>query len=392
MESNASKPGLSGASLAILTPRWGTPSETFIRRHVTSILPGRTVAMSRTIADPAWCPDVPLLPIRNRSDFPIDRLARVFGRWRYDRRSRALRDFLKEHQVTTVLGEWLNFSAVWFHNIRDLNLRFFAHAHGYDITRKALRHPWYRILYRRLAHMDGIITFSRLSKERLLGAFPMDPQRVHVIPYGIDVPPAIERREESEIIRCLHVGRMVEKKGRLITLQAFEAAHRDCPRLRLELIGAGPLLEACRRYSRDHGLAEAVTFHEGRPHAFVKDRLAHADMLLLHSVTAASGDEEGLPVAILEGMAHALPVISTLHSGIPEAVLEGQTGRLVTERDRESMTRAILELAGQPALRSRMGLAGRQRVLEHFSADQEIRRLREVLFDENAPSRGVSRR
>ena len=57
-----------------------------------------------------------------------------------------------------------------------------------------------------------------------------------------------------------------------------------------------------------------------------------AHIFLQHSVTCPiTGDEEGVPVAILEAMASGLPVVSTFHAGIPEAVVDGKTGFLVSE-------------------------------------------------------------
>jgi len=367
-------------TLAILTPRWGSPSETFIRRNLTSVLPGRTVAMSRKIFDPNWCRDVPLLSIREIPEFATDQLARVFGQWRFDRRSRALRQFLKEHHVTVAKGEWLNFAAMWFPNLRGLGIRFFAHARGYDTSAKALRNPWYRFLYRRLADMDGVIAVSHLIKQRLHETLRLDPDKIHVIPSGADIPPELPARPETEHIICLSVGRMVEKKAPLNTLKAFQGAYRACSRLRLEFIGAGPLRSACETYCREHGLSDAVVFHGSKPHAFVKERLARADIFLLHSVTAANGDEEGLPGSILEGMAYGLPVVSTRHAAIPEAVVEGETGFLVAEHDALAMGGRIADLAKQPALRRQMGEAGRQRAARLFSAEQTVRRLREVLL------------
>jgi len=138
--------------------------------------------------------------------------------------------------------------------------------------------------------MDGVITVSQVMKRRLLDSFALDPDRIHVIPFGVELPPAVACRATSENVVCLCVGRMVEKKGPLITLKAFQIAHREYPRLRLEFVGAGPLLSECRRYCREHGIADAVTFHGGKPHSFVMERLAQADIFLLHSVTARNGD------------------------------------------------------------------------------------------------------
>jgi colanic acid/amylovoran biosynthesis glycosyltransferase len=364
-------------SLAVLVPRWGAVSETFVRTHVTSICPGKTIAMARDIIAPNWCPRVPLLSI---AASPIETLAHSMALWQLDRSSWRVRRFLEEHKPVAIMGEWLNFAAHWFYSIRDMGFRYFAHAHGYDVTRQALRRTRNRILYRQLARMDGVITVSEVTKRRLVAELKLRPDRIHVIPCGIEVPPNLAARDEAESIVCLCVGRIVEKKGPLQTLRAFEAAYCNCRRLRLEYVGAGPLLEQCKRYTVERGLSGVVTFHGGQSHNFVKHKLEQADIFLLHSMTAPDGDEEGLPVAILEAMAHGLPVVSTLHAGIPEAVLDGDTGFLVSEQDEAAMARRIGELAENIKLRQEMGAAGRKRALALFSLDCEIRALRRVLF------------
>ncbi len=369
-----------GKSLAILAPRWGAVTETFVRRHVTTICPGKTIVMARDILQSDWCPCVPLLPLPAS---PVGKLARFVSMWRLDRSSWALRHFLEEHKPTAVMGEWLNFAADWFQSVRSLGFQFFAHAHGYDASRNALQRGRNRILYRQLGKMDGVITVSELTKRRLVESLRLKHDQIHVIPCGVELPPELPRNE-SESVTCVCVGRMVEKKGQLQTLCAFCAAYRQCRRLRMEFIGSGPLLADCRRYAHEHGLSEVVTFHGNQTHDFVKQRLTEADIFLLHSVTASNGDEEGLPVALLEGMAYGLPVISTLHGGIPEAVLDGGSGFLVAEQDEFAMGRRITDLAESAALRREMGMVGRKRVSEAYSAEREVRELRRVLFNDHS--------
>ena len=371
---------VSQKTLAILTPRWAVPSETFVRRHLTEIHPGRTVALTRHVKDTTWCPGMRVHAMHGMPNSHPYWVFRELGLWRYDRRGAAVRRFVEEQGVDVILAEWLDFAAGWFPTLRSLKLPFFAHSHGYDVTRRALARSRNRWRYRRLHNMDGIITVSEVTKARLVERFKLKADMIHVIPCGVDVPPTPKFRSESEHVTCLHVGRMVEKKSPLLTLKAFREAQRQILNLRLEMIGDGELLPACRKYCEEHGLSKIVTLHGVQPLEFVKQRLAAADMFLLHSVTGSRGDEEGLPVAILEGMAYALPVISTRHAGIPEAVLDGETGVLVDEGDQEAMGRAIRDLAAQPMLRRKMGERGYRRARDMFSAEREIRLLRQVIF------------
>jgi glycosyltransferase involved in cell wall biosynthesis len=152
-------------------------------------------------------------------------------------------------------------------------------------------------------------------------------------------------------------------------------------------VGSGVLLPAARQFVQAFGLSGRVTFHGATSHEIVKQLMRQADIFLQHSVTdPETGDEEGLPVAIQEAMAFALPVISTRHAGIPEAVVEGGTGCLVNEGDVSAMAGDIVTLARDPGLRQRMGTAGWERAKEHFSWERSRDQLLSALGLSAAPS------
>lgn len=93
----------------------------------------------------------------------------------------------------------------------------------------------------------------------------------------------------------------------------------------------------------------------------------------------ATGDQEMMPVGILEAMAYNLPVVSTRHAGIPEAVEEKITGYLVDEGDTRCMSDCIVKLAQDRELRKRMGSAARERVNDRFSWGLEHTALLDLL-------------
>jgi glycosyltransferase involved in cell wall biosynthesis len=82
-------------------------------------------------------------------------------------------------------------------------------------------------------------------------------------------------------------------------------------------------------------------------------------------VFALSSDTEGLPLVVPEAMASELPVVSTAVGGVPAVVRAGETGLLVPAADREALSAALAELAGDPARAAAMGAAGR--ALAHAS-------------------------
>jgi glycosyltransferase involved in cell wall biosynthesis len=96
---------------------------------------------------------------------------------------------------------------------------------------------------------------------------------------------------------------------------------------------------------------------------------------------AADGDSEGTPVAVLEASACGLPVVSTRHGGIIDAVIDGTSGFLVEEGDVEAMAEHMLRLVRDPGLAATLGAAGRRHIVDNYSAEKSLSRLRAVLLD-----------
>jgi len=358
--------------LAVMSSWIGLPSETFIYRHMTELLPGRTAVVVRRRADGTDAASPLLVTSEGRRHWRWMLRGGLYylGMHRRGPTERMVEDFLVHHGTRVILSEYLNQSLVWLDLARRIGARIYAHAHGYDIS-MALRRPGMREQYRRLAEADGIITMSQVSRAKLAD-LGLDGSRVHVIPYGVDVPAAPAPRRTADRIRCLAVGRMIGKKAPLLTLAAFRRAREQEPALTLDFVGDGELFEDMRRQIAADGLAGSVTLHGSLPHARVLDLLGNVDIFLQHSRTdPETGDEEGLPVGILEAMAHTLPVVATRHAGIPEAVLEDRTGILVAEGDVDGMADAIVRLARDRALRDRMGRDARLRAHDHFSWEHE---------------------
>lgn len=376
--------------LAIYAPRLGTPSETFVRRHVADLLPGRTAVLAGSVLPPSeatWQFNGPLLAL-DRIGYPggIRRIALGFRRrlgFGVSReRERAIRRFLERHQVRVVMGQFLDSSLEILRIVRGGNLPFWAHAHGYDVS-AALRDPVMCQAYQDYGSAEGIITMSEVSRQRLLG-LGLPAQKVHVVSYGVDVPdePPPARSTRGEV-RCLAVGRMVPKKAPILLLDAFRRASECVPGLTLDYVGAGELLPAAQQFVHAFDLGKRARLHGGLPHHKIKRLGENADIFIQHSaVDPTTGDEEGLPVAILEAMALSLPVVSTRHAGIPEAVLDGQTGYLVEEGASSSMGERISALAQNPDLRWRLGLAGWQRARERFTWQRERETLLSLLQPE----------
>ncbi len=372
---------MSATSLAIAVPQIGLTSETFVQRHVEQLLPNRTVVLTReprNISGAPWHTSRPVLtPGTARSAW--HRIVRSLENARgMPPDAGRTRRFLVHHRVEAVMGEYLDFALCYLGLSRRIGARFYAHAHGYDVS-QLLRDPQWRAAYRRLNDADGVITVSAVTRDRLL-AVGLDAARVHVVPCGVDVPAEAPSRLEGDTVRCVAVGRMVAKKAPILLLDAFRRAHEVCPRLRLDCVGGGPLFAAARQFVQSFRLEHAVRLHGWRTNAAVYDLLARADLFVQHSVVDdETGDEEGLPVSLLEAMAAGLPAVATRHGGIPEAVEHGTTGALVAEGDVVDMAAQIVRLAMDFDLRARLGRAGWERARRCFTWEQERRALLDLM-------------
>lgn len=130
-------------------------------------------------------------------------------------------------------------------------------------------------------------------------------------------------------------------------------------RLRLSIIGDGPLLPALREQVAAAGLQEVVWLPGARSDV--------AQLVPEFSVFALPSLAEGTPVSLLEAMSCALPVVASNVGGIPEVVTEQVEGSLVPPQDTEALALALGRYASDPVLARRHGEAGRARVVQQYS-------------------------
>ena len=369
--------------LAVISPVLGARSETFIRRHLTDLLPGRTACIYQHLAEDTvgeWVFHGPRLQYdasgsgKVKAGMPAaDKQPPVhcFS----DDQFKRIHSFIQEQHITVLLSQYLDQSLPWIEVAKTTGLPLFVHARGYDVSMLLRMQEW-REAYLKFNDCAGIITVSQTSKNRLID-IGIRAQNIHVIPCSVNNENlSTSPKIQNDLIRCLSVGRMVTKKAPLTTLAAFADAVKLKPNLRLDYIGDGPLLAQAFQFIQASGLNRYVTLHKSQPHNVVQSMMAQSDIFIHHAVTDPdSGDEEGLPVAILEAMQHALPVVSTLHAGIPEAVIDNCSGYLLDEYDISGMTEKINELAASAALREKFGAQGRLIVAQQFTWHQEKRNL-----------------
>src|SRR3954454_13384157 len=198
-------------TLAVCVPVLGLPSETFIRRHVERLAPGRTVVISRRPA--------PESPGRWSTAAPVLWLDELEDSWGGGCERAAVEDFLHAQGVSAVLAEYLDVWLPFLDCFQASGARTVAHAHGYDISMR-LRDEHWRAEYLALARADAIVTMSEPSHRRLVSlGLPAD--RLQIVPYGVDLPLVRNRVRSDGEIRGLAVRRLVAKKAPLATHVAY---------------------------------------------------------------------------------------------------------------------------------------------------------------------------
>ena len=236
--------------------------------------------------------------------------------------------------------------------------------HGKDMSdRWTLKRylPFYRDLFR---SAERLLPISRLWRDRLIG-WGAPTAKIRVLRMGVDLDllEAVPNdRALQDPLRILSVARLVEKKG---LYYAIEGVKQASSAIDYSIIGYGPLEEALAEQAS--GAENTICLLGPKPHADVFRKLRASDIFLLPSVTAADGDMEGIPVALMEAMAMGVLVIATHHSGIPELIDDGIEGFLVPERDAAAIARTLDHIANGSVDISAMRQAARAKVQREYN-------------------------
>lgn len=245
----------------------------------------------------------------------------------------------------------------------------------------ALSDPVSARLKRAVLRRAGAVTAMNADMAARLVAQGAPPAATHVLPMGADVAAvrAAGAGVTPEPGRILFVGRLVEKKGLAVLLAA--ARRLEAPGWSLEVVGDGPLRAELAAAAR--GLP--VTFRGALPRAELARSYARSEVVAVPSVAAASGDQDGLPVALLEAMAAGCAVVGSRLAGIDAAVLDGDSGLLVPPGDPAALAATLDGLLADPDRRAKLGAAARARA-EEFSVAAVGARYRALLHEVAAGS------
>lgn len=220
----------------------------------------------------------------------------------------------------------------------------------------------------------AVTTMNEDMRQRLieLGA---PPGRTHVLPMGVDLAGVRSATAAAARIpgRILFVGRLVEKKGAAVLVDALRLLPPHVS-WSVDIVGDGPLRSTLEAAAR--GLP--VHFQGQQSRVGLYSLYAEAELVAVPSVPAASGDQDGLPLVLLEAMGAGTAVVGSDLPGINEVVVNDVSGVLVPHSDPVALAAAVERLLADGPLRQRLGERARA-AAEYFSLTSVGVRYRDVL-------------
>lgn len=223
-------------------------------------------------------------------------------------------------------------------------------------------------------------SFMRVISESglrmLQSAAPALAWKASVLHLGIPIGPISVGGARKQRLTALCPARLVAVKAHRHLIEAVAILRKSGVDVELWLAGSGELRGDIERQIRDLHLRDRVRLlgEMARETLFSMYEYGQIDVVVLPSVDLGNGNHEGIPVALMEAMAHGIPVIATETGGIPE-LIGGGAGLLVEPSNPQALAAALAQLGASPELRRLLGLAGRKRVEQSFEITKMVTEL-----------------
>lgn len=290
-----------------------------------------------------------------------------------------------EQPVSLIHAQWVHscgtigMYAGW---LLDVPFSFTGHAADLFRERAALKD--------KVRRAEFIVCISSFHRELYidLGA---DPGRLHTVHCGIDLEKYPYRAPDlGDVPRVLSVGRLVEKKGFDIMIEAARILRERGVRCSFEIGGNGPLEDALRGLIGED-LRDMFTMSgEAILQEALPQFLREGDVFVQPCVWSSDNDVDGTPRTLMEAMATGMPSVSTRLAGIPDIIEHGESGLLVEPGDAAALADAVQAIVEDPDLASRLSEGGRRHIEDHFEIRACVEGLVEVFAAFTRPRTGAA--
>lgn len=290
----------------------------------------------------------------------------------------ALHQHIREFRPDIIHAHWVlpNGLPAWLMS-RWYRIPLVVSMHGSDVT-MAERNQMMRGIARRIFADTAYATACSGDLHQRAIALGANPVTTDVLPYGVathDFRPALRDRAwiahrfgiAGDAPLVVAVGRFVVKKGFHVLIQALPQLRRAHPGLRLLLAGYGDMQDEYVQRAASLGVSDMLVMPGQLLRDDVARVIASADVYCVPSVHDERGNVDGLPNALLEGMAAGCAVVASDVAGIPDVITANQHGVLVQEGDADALARAIAHVLADPDFAQQLGESARTRVTQTLS-------------------------
>lgn len=287
---------------------------------------------------------------------------------------------LERAGVTHLHVHWATYPAtVAFIIHRATGMPFSISAHAYDIYMVS------RMLPAKIAAARYVFTCAKANAAHLRKiSAPENADKIVVSYHGVNIerfaPPA--ERPPHERLRIVSCGQLERYKGMHLLVEACATLHGEGIPLECWIVGEGPYRPHLEEQITRFGLQDIVHLTGAQPHSEVARLLVEADVFALASeLGGKSGRRDVIANVIVEAMAAGLPAIASRIPGAEELVTDGVNGFLVRPNRAEEVAAALRRLAADPAARLRIGAAAREKIVEDFDNQRNVREMAAALAE-----------
>ncbi|MDW3177440.1 MAG: glycosyltransferase family 4 protein [Acidimicrobiia bacterium] len=231
-------------------------------------------------------------------------------------------------------------------------------------------------LERKLDKASFAVTCTEHNQKYLSEITTRSVQCVH---HGVQLDLFAPKDEVPHKPVLLAVGRLREKKGFDLLIEACSVLRQDGVAFECRIVGYGPEDRRLEQLIEERDLGDHASLLGACTRSEVIAQYEQASMLVQPCRITDDGDRDGIPNVLLEAMAMRLPVISTRVSGIPELIRHRDNGLLVEQEDVDGLVSAIRQVLDDAELGRSLGRAARATIENEFSSDRSAKRIAEQL-------------
>lgn len=331
--------------------------------------------------------------IQNQEPYPV---VQVHGnRWKQFRSlyaHRALKSFYESgKKAEVVIATTWNIARGLVSLTRKHKTKLVVVIHGLEVTRKM---SWFkrRWMVQTLNAADAIISVSHFTRKQVLDRYPVNPDKVFVLPNGVDAEHFCPGADTTALCKkfklegkkvILTLARLIERKGHDKVIEAMPKVIQKVPNVHYLISGTakGDYYERLLKLIDSLNLREYVTFVGYIPADEMNQFYNLCDVYIMPSRELEGvGDTEGFGITYLEANACEKPVIGGRSGGVVDAIVDGKTGYLVDPLSVDEIAEKLILLLSNSALAASIGKNGRERILEGYTWRAISERMTEHLF------------